>query len=258
VGGIRAVIYIRVSTDEQTRGNGPEAQREECDKHLARCSYELIEVVEDLAISGAKPIDQRPGLARAVALCVSGEADVIVAYAQDRFSRSSAVWETLVSIARASGFRLEAAREGVDLSGEEYEIPADVLAMVAALERKLIARRLRGGRKQRARHDGRGSSYVPFGYRRAGDEVVVDPPAAKIVRRLLTLRSQGKTYACVAATLNGAGLKAPKGGDWTPGQVAWIERRRDLYATGRRCWDGIEAATPWPVILDKGRISGQA
>lgn len=249
IGGLRAVIYIRVSTDEQKKGFGPEAQREECDKHLARRGYTLVEVTEDLGISGAKPIERRPGLQRAVQLCETGEADVIVVYAQDRLSRSSAGWEILAGLARVGGYRLETAREGMDLTQEENEMPADLMAMVAALERKLIARRLRGGRKQRAKVDGRGSSYVPFGYCKTGAGVAMYPPQAKVVRKLFALRDAGKTYRQVAAALNALGMKAPKGGEWSPGQIAWIEQRRELYATGARLWDGIAAAEPWPTIL---------
>lgn len=249
-GGVRAVIYVRVSTDEQKKGFGPESQREECEKHLARKGYTLVEPTEDLGISGAKPLDQRPGLQRAVTLCQSGAADVIVVYAQDRLSRSNAGWETLALLARQGGWRMETAREGMDLTLEENEMPADLMAMFAALERKMIARRLRGGRRQRARVDGRGSSSVPFGYRKADDGgVAVSPGDAKVIRKLFALRDAKKTYQQTAAALNAAGMRAPKGGEWTPGQIAWVEQHRDLYTTGRRTWDGITAAQAWPTIL---------
>src|SRR5262249_48800280 len=94
LGGLRAVIYIRVSTDEQNKDFGQEAKREECNRHMARKGYSLVEVTQDLGISGAKGIEQRPGLQRAVQLCETGEADVIVVYAQDRLSRSNSGWET--------------------------------------------------------------------------------------------------------------------------------------------------------------------
>ena len=248
-GGVRAVVYVRVSTDEQKKGFGPESQREECQRYLARKGYTLIEATDDLGISGAKPLANRPGLQRAVALCTSGEADVIVVYAQDRLSRSNSGWETLALLARQGGWRLETAREGMDLTLEENEMPADLMAMFAALERKMIARRLRGGRRQRAKTDGRGSSYVPFGYHKTDSGVAVSPAEAKVIRKLFALRDAKKTYQQTANALNAAGMRAPRGGVWRPGQIAWIERRRDLYMTGRRDWDGITAAQTWPTIL---------
>lgn len=247
--GGRAVIYIRVSTDEQKKGFGPEAQREVCDRHLAAKGYELVEVTEDLGISGTKGLEKRPGLQRAVQLCEDDAADVIVVYEQDRLSRSSAVWELLVERAKKVGYRLETARDGMVLTTEENEMPADMRAFMAAWERKMIVARLRGGRKQRAKVDGRGSSYVPFGYCKTGTGVEVYPPQAKIVRKLFSLRDAGKTYRDTAAALNALSMKAPKGGEWTAGQVAWIERHRALYETGARTWSSIPSAQAWPTIL---------
>jgi DNA invertase Pin-like site-specific DNA recombinase len=53
----RAAIYLRVSTDEQTKDNQERALREVA----ARSGHEFVAVYRDEGISGAKGRDKRPG-----------------------------------------------------------------------------------------------------------------------------------------------------------------------------------------------------
>ncbi len=99
---------------------------------------------------------------------------------------------------------------------------------------------------------------MPFGYWMekaapgyTGPRVIhIDPTAARAIRMLLQLREEKRSYPVTAKALNEAGHLAPRGGLWTAGQVYAVERRAELYRTGRRRWDGIDAAQAWPVILE--------
>lgn len=259
--GKRAVIYIRVSTEEQAQGGhyGPDAQWSSCADYIQKKKYTAVTTQSDLGISGAKGIDDRPGLASSMMLCESGMADVIVCYAQDRLARKSGVFEDIRERAIRGGYRLETAREGQDLTADENELSADAMSFVASIERKMIARRLYSGRKERSKVDGRGSSIVPYGYKVKlvveGDEVQkyieIDSEAAKVVRLILKHRKT-KTYQQVADYLNKKGYTTPRSNNqWTVGHVQGIERNKELYTTGIRRWDGIEAAERWPVLMEK-------
>ncbi len=262
--GKRAIIYIRVSTEEQLKGghHGVEAQLAACIEYLARKGYIEVCIQRDLGKSGAKGIASRPGIATALELCEGGLADVIVCYAQDRLARKSGVFEDIRERAVRGHFRLETARDGQDLTTEENELSADAMSFVASIERKMIAKRLYGGRKERGKIDGRGSSTLPYGYRyhlevvatSDGDQVVktieVDPEAAEVVRIILELR-QAHSYQYVADSLNALGHRTPRSGrEWTVGNVQGIERNAELYRTGIRRWDGIEGAERWPIIVE--------
>lgn len=254
--GKRAMIYVRVSTDEQKKGFGPDAQRKVCRAYCERQGYEMIATVEDLGISGTKHWDARDGLREAVQACRDNAADVIVAYAQDRFARKAGVWEEVRDHAITHGYRLEAAQSGQVLTAEENDITSDAMAFVSSVERKMIVKRLRGGREGRAGIDGRGSSYPPYGYvRDEYGKVIPYDPQAKVVRHILQLHDKQASYRTIAADLNRRGYTAPMGGPWSVSSVYVIVQRRDLYETGRRVWDGIEAAQEWPVIYRKGKAA---
>jgi site-specific DNA recombinase len=70
---MRAVAYLRVSTDEQAQsGLGLEAQAHACRQWAAREGFDLAGPFAD-DVSGAAPLDRRPGLLDAIAALGQGD-----------------------------------------------------------------------------------------------------------------------------------------------------------------------------------------
>jgi predicted site-specific integrase-resolvase len=83
----RAILYTRVSTDEQARsGYSIPDQLKELRGHAVREGYQVVEEIEDEGYSGADPY--RPGLQRVMQLAETGEIDVVIAAKRDRLFRS--------------------------------------------------------------------------------------------------------------------------------------------------------------------------
>jgi hypothetical protein len=60
----RVVGYVRVSTDDQTLG--PAAQRGALERWCRANGAELVATFDDVGVSGAAPLDERPGLVTAL------------------------------------------------------------------------------------------------------------------------------------------------------------------------------------------------
>lgn len=252
VRGLRAVIYLRVSTEEQAQhGYGLESQEDACRAYCQRHGYEIVAVCRDEGISGTADVADRPGLAQALGLCSAGATDVLVAYAQDRIARRVGLFDQIREKSIRWGTRLETVKEGTDFTTNESLLMGDIFAAFAAEERRRIAARLYGGRRVRSKRDGRGSGPLPFGYVRGAEGIVeVDMAAAPVIRRLFALRAGGQGYQATADTLNAEGCPTPAGGKrWTVGHVQNVERHETLYRTGRRQWDDVESERLWPVVL---------
>lgn len=247
--GLRAVIYLRVSTEEQAKeGNGLEAQHDACTALAERMGYTIVATTRDEGISGTAGIDGRPGLAEALTMCREHKADVLLCYAADRLSRSVGLFDRLRETLIKAGARFETVKEGQDFTRAESLLMGDIYASFAAEERRRIAGRLYGGRKVRSKRDGMGSGPIPYGYVRLSDgSIAIDENAASIIRTLLSLKEK-KGYQATADALNAAGYTTPKGGVWTVGHVQGIERHAELYRTGTRKWDGVKAELGWPII----------
>jgi DNA invertase Pin-like site-specific DNA recombinase len=82
---MKAVIYMRVSTKEQTTDN----QLLDLEKVIALKKWQVVgKPLIDHGISGAKGRDKRPALDKALLMCAKRECDILVVWALDRLGRS--------------------------------------------------------------------------------------------------------------------------------------------------------------------------
>jgi site-specific DNA recombinase len=82
----RAILYARVSTEEQMNGYSIPDQLRELRAYAAREGYVVVEEAVDDGHSGADP--HRPGLRRVMELAESGTIDVVLAKKRNRLFRS--------------------------------------------------------------------------------------------------------------------------------------------------------------------------
>ena len=80
----RAVLYLRVSTTEQTTAN----QERELREIAARIRCEVVRVYRDHGISGAKGRDGRPEFDRLCRDAAKRQFDLVMAWSVDRLGRS--------------------------------------------------------------------------------------------------------------------------------------------------------------------------
>ena len=173
---MRAVAYVRVSTDEQAREGRSLAAQEHAIR--ARCEAEdwtVAAIYEDAGISGATL--ERPGLI--AALEAADTYDVLIVWAQDRLSRDTIGYLTVLEALDRSGARLLSLQEGWLEATEDGEFVGTIFAARSRWERRRIARRIQQGLAQRAR-EGDLVGPLPLGYERL-DGVVRPSPAAPFV-----------------------------------------------------------------------------
>src|SRR5215212_7374911 len=85
----RAILYARVSTDEQARSGYSLAQQlETLREYTARKGYEVLEEVDDPGQSGASL--ERPGMDRVRDLVAASRVSVVLAQDRDHFARKPA------------------------------------------------------------------------------------------------------------------------------------------------------------------------
>src|SRR5687767_11524739 len=85
----RAILYVRVSTDEQARSGYSLAQQLEALREYAvQEGLQVLEEVQDPGQSGASL--ERPGMDRVRDLVAAGGVSVVLAQDRDRFSREPA------------------------------------------------------------------------------------------------------------------------------------------------------------------------
>jgi DNA invertase Pin-like site-specific DNA recombinase len=81
---MRAAIYLRVSTAEQTTDNQERELRAAAD----RMGHEVVEIYRDHGVSGAKGRDKRPAFDKLHRDATRRKFDVVMAWSVDRLGRS--------------------------------------------------------------------------------------------------------------------------------------------------------------------------
>jgi DNA invertase Pin-like site-specific DNA recombinase len=153
----RLVGYLRCSTIEQTvSGFGLDVQREAIEHAAKALDARIVECFSDEGKSGALGIDKREGIADALAYVDNGLADGIIVRDLDRLAREVTVQEAIIGRAWMNS------GAGVYISLPPQEVQRDdpddphrtamrkMSAVFNELDRMLIAKRLRDGRRAKA------------------------------------------------------------------------------------------------------------
>ena len=209
----RAILYARVSTEEQARSGYSLAQQiEALRQHAAREGYEVLEEVTDPGQSGASL--ERPGMDRVRDLVAAGGVSAVLAQDRDRFAREPAYHYLLKKEFEERGCKLRALNDhGGD--GPESELTDGILDQLAKYERAKIAERTRRGKLRRAREGKVVATRTPnygFEYNEARDNYVVNEEKMRVVRRIFRMvGAEGHSLNSVKNVLDREGVPTPKG-----------------------------------------------
>jgi site-specific DNA recombinase len=209
----QAILYARVSTDEQARSGYSLAQQIEALREYAdRESYEVLEEVQDPGQSGASL--ERPGMDRVRDLVAAGGVAVVLAQDRDRFAREPAYHFILRREFREYGTKICALNDRGDDS-PEGELTDGILDQLAKLERAKTAERTRRGRLRKVKEGKVLAAHAPrygFKFSPTRDSYEVDEEKMAVVRRMFSLVGvEGRTQRSVERMFEREGIPTPKG-----------------------------------------------
>jgi site-specific DNA recombinase len=190
---VRAVCYLRVSTDDQADGrNGIHAQTDACIAYAARHGAEVVGPFVDLeGVSSVSPLDSREALMEAIAAI--GPGDVLVVAKRDRLGRDPIVVAMIEAAVKRTGGRVvSTAGEGTDSDGPTDVLMRRIVDAFAEYERLLIKARTKAALAAKARR-GERIGKVPLGY-----DLVDDGRRSKDGRPLALVGNQAELEAIEA------------------------------------------------------------
>ena len=223
---MRAVAYVRVSTEEQSReGVSLEMQRSKVKAYCELNDLDLVAILEDAGIS-AKNISGRPGFQQALDMLYSNQADALVVWKLDRAFRSTQDALTVAERLNKQGKALVSICEKLDTTSAIGEFFFTLMASLAQMERRLIGERTAAA-LQSKKSRGERVGEIPYGYCLADDGVHLVPcdDEQKIISRIYSLKDDGCSFRAIAQRLNDDGHPTKKGGAWSHVQVSMIYKR---------------------------------
>ena len=151
----RAVLYLRVSTLDQTTAN----QERELREVAERAGWEVTKVYKDQGISGAKGRDKRPAFDALHKAAALREFDIVMVWSVDRLGRSLKDLVNFLEELRSLNVDLFLKTQGIDTTSPSGKAMFGMLSVFADFERSIIQERVRAG-LARARGEGKTSKRL--------------------------------------------------------------------------------------------------
>jgi len=214
----KAVLYVRVSTDEQALG--PAAQRAAAQRWCEARGVQLVAVCEDLGVSGGAPLDKCAGLLAALRELEANGAGVLLVAKRDRLARDvvkAAMVEQLATRAGAVVVSAAGEGEGTDPAAALMRTMVDAFAQY---ERALIGARTKAALAVK-KAKGERVGAVPYGWQLGADGVQLERCEAEqaVMATCRELKAEGWTLAAIGTELERRGLTPRNGGRWHPVRV---------------------------------------
>src|SRR5436190_22474081 len=191
---VAAVIYVRVSTKEQTENLSLPTQLRACEEYCRREGYDVLERFTEQGES-AKTTD-RTELQRLLNYCRThkGKVHFVVVYNLTRFAREKYDHFALRAHLKSLGISLRSATEPID-DTSTGKLMEGVLAAFAQFDNDVRSDRTRAGMRA-ALELGRWTFLAPIGYlntpRATGKSLMADPKRAPLVPRAFEEYATGR------------------------------------------------------------------
>jgi DNA invertase Pin-like site-specific DNA recombinase len=208
----RAIGIVRVSRIDEDDANdvvSPGEQRRRIEAACKRDKLKLVDVIEELNVSGGTPLAARAGLLRAVETVEAGSADVIVVAYFDRLVRSLAIQAEIVSRVEQAGGQILAVDVGQITNGSAAQwLSGTFLGGVNEYHRRVTAERTVEAKRRAVARGVAPFANLPPGYRR-GDagQIEPDPETAPVVAAAFAARAGGATVSEVREQLRAHGIE---------------------------------------------------
>lgn len=214
---MRAILYSRVSTEEQVvSGLGLSAQRDRTRHAVTARGWSVITELADEGVSGKIRPTERPGLAAAIHVLCSGQADVLVVAKLDRLTRTTRDLLDLLDQAEKCRFGIVALDSDVDTTTAAGRLVATMVGAVAEWERRVIGERTKAALAVKKAQ----------GARLGGPVTTPEPIRARVAE----LHAQGFSLSRIAAALNNEGHRTRAGTCWSKSGVQRLVRGLSLDA----------------------------
>ena len=146
----KAVIYSRVSTNEQTVENQLRVLREVAEKR----GLEVVREISDEGISGAKGRDERQGFDELIKGSVKNQWDIILVWDVSRLGRSLKHLVSFLEDIQSAHCDMYIHQSGIDTSTPSGKMMFGMLSVFSEFERSMIRERVIAG-QQRAKSEGK-------------------------------------------------------------------------------------------------------
>lgn len=240
--------YIRLSDADEDVGDQTKAESNSVVNQRALLGRYLAESTEFSGLPALEFLDDgrsgtnfdRPGIRALLAAAQRGEIDCVIVKDFSRFGRTHLeVGKYLEQVFPFLGIRFISVLENYDskklVYGTAGDLDTELRNLINELYSRDLSEKVKAAKRQYAKRGQYISAYSFFGYVKSEEDkrkLVLDPPAATVVRRIFALHIGGMPCRDIAAILNQEGVMTP------------TARKKELGAK-RQAWNSEREKNEW-------------
>ena len=249
----RVAAYARVSVERGRTLHSYSAQVSYYNDLIQKNpEWEFAGVYADLGISGTG-IEKRNDFKRMLQDCEEGKIDIILTKSVSRFARNTVDLLKVVRHLKELGIEVRFEKEGISSLTGDGELMLSILASFAQEEVISTSNNIKWAIKKKFKSGKPQCRYKIYGYRWDGDNLVIEPEEAKIVKLIFQMYLNKVSAERMEIELKKMGVIATNGGYFNIGTIR--DMLKNITYTGNLLLQ--KSYTPNPLVRRKKENTGQ-
>lgn len=239
-------IWIRVSTEDQARGESPAHHLERARAYAAAKGWTVKEVYDLAGVSG-KSVKDNPEARRMLADVKRGHITALIFSKLARLARNTRELLEFADHFRDCQADMVSLQETIDTTTPAGRLFFTMIAAMAQWEREEIADRQKASIIIRAKLGKAINGRAPYGYHWKDRQLLPHPAEAPIRQKIFQMFLQYRRKGRVAKLLNASGYRTREGSMWAEAQIQRAltdSSAKGLYIFNRMhktgAWKGTE------------------